>query len=89
MRLVGDTHGAGVTGSIRRVTPGIRSVSPRTARNRPHAQNGSTPTQAPVASHDTTANVVGVIRNAERMLRIQSVTARAVTPPVTQRACRA
>ena len=70
----------------RLVQVGIRSVSPRMARNRPHTQNGSTATQAPVASHDTTANAVGVIRNAATMLRSHSVRASAVTPPVTQRA---
>ena len=74
---------------MRRVTPGIRSVSPRSARTSPHSQNGSTATQAPVASHDTTANVVGVMRKAARMLRNQRPSASAVTPPVTQRACRA
>ena len=66
---------------MRRVTPGIRSVSPRSARISPHSQNGSTPTQAPVASQETTANAVGVTRNAARMLRIHSPSASAVTPP--------
>ena len=73
-------------GSMRRVTPGIRSVSPRSARNSPHSQNGSTPTQAPVASQETTANAVGVTRNAARMLRKNNPSASAVTAPVTHSA---